>query len=213
MREEIQKIATDRKIPFLVHFTRVENVQSIMQNGLLPISKARDMGITPAVNDEKRLDGRLNGTSLSIAFPNGSLFFKLRNNFQDIDWVVLAIHSSVLWSKKTLFCKHNAADSSISGISDDILQSAEAFNSMFNEIEGFDTRAEQGLKVHDPTDVQAEVLVMDSIEPEFILGGLFNNNIVRDNYSKYFGKRKLLVHEGKKGVFANRTYYRKFGQG
>jgi hypothetical protein len=84
---------------------------------------------------------------------------------------------------------------------------------MYDEIDGHPSRADQGLKDFDPTDVQAEILVMDVIEPVFILGALFNDIETRDQYSQHFGRRKLIVHSGRKGVFANRTYYRKFGGG
>lgn len=99
-REEIQRIAVEKKIPFLVHFTRFENVSSIMNNGLLPVSYAHGKGISPVVNDEIRLDGRLNGTSLSVSFPNGSLFYRFRNDKPDVSWVILAISTSVFGPKR-----------------------------------------------------------------------------------------------------------------
>ncbi|WP_423606538.1 DarT ssDNA thymidine ADP-ribosyltransferase family protein [Sphingomonas sp. MS122] len=212
-REKIQEIALARKVPFLVHFTRAQNVPSILKHGLLPRSFAQKIGLDPVINDAERLDGRLDGTSVSIAFPNGSMFYRLRNANPDIDWVILAISPSVLWSKKVLFCKHNAADSRISQVSSEDLSRAEAFEDMFAEIEGHESRSDQGLKACDPTDVQGEVLVMEPIEPEFILGALFNTDAARDAYQIDFGRRKLIVHKGRKGLFANRTYYRKFGGG
>jgi hypothetical protein len=182
VREKIQAIALAKKVPFLVHFTRSENIPSIMQHGLVPMSIANDIGLKPTINDQLRLDGRLNGTS-------------------------------VLWSKDVLFCRHNAADTRVSKVSSDTLRQAETFTSLFEELEGVESRLEQGIKDCDPTDVQAEALVMEPIEPEFILGALFNDKATLDAFTPHFGKRKLILHEGRKGVFANRTYYRKFGGG
>lgn len=212
-KDRIQAIALAKKIPFLVHFTRVDNVASIMQNGLLPVSFANEQGIRPVVNDAQRLDGRLNGTSLSIAFPNGSMFYRLRNENPETKWAILALSPSVLWSKDVLFCRHNAADKKISELPADLLRRPEAFEGMFAEIDGHESRANQSLKDFDPTDVQAEVLVMEAIEPEFIIGALFNEESVRNEYGGHLGLRKLIVHRGRKGLFANRTYYRKFGSG
>lgn len=212
-RERIQQIALERKIPFLVHFTRAENVESILQNGLLPVSVARQRGIDPAINDLERLDGRLNGTSVSLAFPNGQMFFRLRKENPEVNWVILALSPSVLWSKDVLFCKHNAADVRVSQVASELLRRPTSFEKMFEEIEGHESRADQGLKPFDPTDVQGEVLVMEPIEPEFILGALFNSPAVKDSLERHFGRRKLIVHAGRKGLFANRTYYRKFGGG
>jgi ssDNA thymidine ADP-ribosyltransferase, DarT len=213
VREKIQAIALAKKVPFLVHFTRSENIPSIMQHGLVPMSIANDIGLKPTINDQLRLDGRLNGTSLSISFPNGQLFYRLRKENPDTAWAVLAISASVLWSKDVLFCRHNAADTRVSKVSSDTLRQAETFTSLFEELEGVESRLEQGIKDCDPTDVQAEALVMEPIEPEFILGALFNDKATLDAFTPHFGKRKLILHEGRKGVFANRTYYRKFGGG
>lgn len=212
-REQIQQLAIDKKIPFLAHFTRAENVASILEYGILPISTARALGVNPAINDAARLDGRLNGTSVSIAFPNGSMFYRLRNENPGVEWVILALSPSILWSKDVLFCRHNAADARISRVPSDVLRSAETFAAMFDEIEGCESRADQGLKPFDPTDVQGEVLVMDVIEPQFVLGALFNSEAAKEAYGAPFGRRKLIVHRGRKGLFANRTYYRKFGGG
>lgn len=104
-RERVQAIALGKKVPFLIHFTRAENIASIMAYGLLPVSVAREQGIRPTINDPHRLDGRLNGTSLSVSFPNGAMFYKLRNENPDSDWVVLALSPSILWSKNVLFCQ------------------------------------------------------------------------------------------------------------
>ncbi|MES2337832.1 MAG: DarT ssDNA thymidine ADP-ribosyltransferase family protein [Pseudomonadota bacterium] len=212
-REKIQEIALARKIPLLAHFTRAENVQSILTHGLLPVSVAHSRGIHPTINDQHRLDGRLNGTSLSISFPNGSMFFKLRNENPETDWVILAVSNSILWSKNVLFCRHNAADKKISQADSGVLGAPEAFEAMFEEIDGHESRVVQGIKSFDPTDVQAEVLVIDSIEPEFVLGALVNEDRVKDSLQPHFGRRKIIVHPGRKGFFANRTYYRKFGGG
>lgn len=116
VREQIQAIAVEKKVPFLVHFTRSENIPSIMRHGLIPMGMANDLGLNPQINDQLRLDGRLNGTSLSISFPNGQMFYRLRKDNPDVSWVVLAISTSVLWSKDVLFCRHNAADNRVSKV-------------------------------------------------------------------------------------------------
>ena len=213
VREQIQAIALAKKVPFLVHFTRSENIPSIMQHGLVPMNMANDLGLNPTINDQLRLDGRLNGTSLSVSFPNGQMFYRLRMDNPDVAWAVLAISPSVLWSKDVLFCRHNAADTRVSKVPSDVLRQPETFTSLFDEIDGLKSRSDQGIKACDPTDVQAEALVMEPIEPEFILGALFNDKATLDAFTPHFGKRKLILHRGQKGVFANRTYYRKFGGG
>ena len=64
---EIRCLITDRKIPYLVHFTRAENLHSIFESGILPRAL-----LAPGFlhNDEMRLDGFPESSSLSVSFPN-----------------------------------------------------------------------------------------------------------------------------------------------
>jgi len=98
-RLEIQAHATAIKVPALLHFTRAANLPSIMKHGLYPISRVDEIGISPEINDELRLDGHREGTSLSIAFPNYRMFWKCRQDNKAAEWVVLGVHPSVLWLK------------------------------------------------------------------------------------------------------------------
>lgn len=82
---------------------------------------------------------------------------------------------------------------------------------MFDEIEGGLSRAEQRLKISDPTDVQAEVLVFDVIEPQYILGVIYEKAAVRDAHAHLLGERKAYIHANSKGMFASRKYDRTWG--
>ncbi len=207
-RQAIQAHATAIKVPCLLHFTRVVNLPSIMQHGLLPVSRAAEIGVAPAINDELRLDGHQDGTSLSIAFPNYRMFWKYRQDNVGVDWVVLGIHPSVLWTKDCAFCRHNAADARISYLPLGHLKTPAAFTGMFEEIDGTQSRADQKLKPFDPTDGQAEVLVFDAIEPNLIIGAVFDNAPVREAYQGLLGNRQILLNRANKGYFAARSYVR-----
>ena len=87
----------------------------------------------------------------------------------------------------------------------------EALLGMFDEIEGYSPRAEQKLKVSDPTDVQAEVLVFGVIEPQQIAGVIYQKDVVRAAYAHLLGDRKAYVHPNNKGMFASRKYDRTWG--
>lgn len=207
-REDIQGLVVKLKVPFLLHFTRVGNLSSIIQHGLYPVARACEIGITPQINDPHRFDGHLGATSLSIAFPNYRMFYKHRAENDGVEWVVLAIDPAVLWKKDCAFCRHNAADAKISSQPLAALKMVEALAGMFDEIEGIQTRAEQQLKTFDPTDGQAEVLVFDVIEPASIHGVVFNKATTRDQYRGLLGDRQMLVNGANKGYFASRSYVR-----
>ena len=177
---------------------------------MYPVARACEIGVQPEINDELRLDGHLDGTSVSIGFPNNQMFWKCRKDNEDVAWVVLGLDPSILWKKECAFCRHNAADNAISCIALDELKTFEAFEGMYEEIDGLESRAEQKLKAYDPTDVQAEILVFDVIEPEYILGGAFETVAVKNTYTPLLGNRKVIVKGPCKGYFASRSYVRKY---
>lgn len=207
-RKTIQAHANAINVPFLIHFTRVVNLPFIMEHGLYPVSRTAEIGVTPQINDELRLDGHRDGTSLSIAFPNYRMFWKYRQENKGVEWVVLGVDSSVLWLKDCAFCRHNAADTRISCQPTNQLKTTAAFTGMFEEIAGLKTRQEQKLNPSDPTDDQAEVLVFDVIEPSLIVGAVFENAATRDAYQDSLGNREIVVNRERKGFFATRSYVR-----
>jgi hypothetical protein len=206
-RPEIQAYSQERGISYLLHFTRLINLPSILQHGLCPVSRHGGLRSPPVINDELRLDGHLDGTSLSIGFPNYLMFYKYRQ-LANTEWVVLGIHPSVLWTKDCGFCQHNAADGRMIGQPLDSLRTLAAMQGMFAESEGENTRQDQRLKTYDPTDPQAEVLVFDQIEQNFIIGVAFQTQLARDNHAGLCGNRELLTQSSNRGLFASRSYAR-----
>jgi hypothetical protein len=194
-------------IPFLLHFTRLSNLESIMRHGLCPVSKTAQIGVSPQINDPLRLDGHPDAVSLSIGFPNFRMFYKYRNG-SGVPWVVLGINQSVLWSKDCAFCRHNAASSKITSRPLEELKTYEAFAGMFEEIEGIPSRSDQRLKSYDPTDGQAEVLVFDTIEPQWIMGVVFQNAGAAIACKDLLGTRQSVINYENRGFFASRSYCR-----
>lgn len=207
-RQAIQAHAIGMQVPYLVHFTRAVNLPSIMAHGLYPVGRTHEIGVVPAINDQLRLDGHRDGTSVSIAFPNSQMFFKYRRDCEGVDWAVLVLQPATLWMKDCAFCVHNAADARISRQPLHVLKTPQAFAGMFNEVDGLPSREEQKLKTFDPTDVQAEVLVFDVIEPPFIAAAIFETSAARNAYATHLGDRKTYLHANNKGMFASRRYAR-----
>lgn len=210
-RQAIQAHSTARSIPYLLHFTRVENLPTILEHGLYPVGRTHEIGLAPQINDHLRLDGHRNSSSVSIGFPNSQMLYKYRMADEAADWVILVIRSSILWTQNCAFCKHNAADGRISSRPLQELMAPDALLGMFEEIEGFLPRIEQKLKISDPTDVQAEVLVFGVIEPQHIVGVIYEKAHVRDAHAHLLGDRKPYVHSNNKGMFASRKYDRTWG--
>lgn len=209
-KEKICEFSKQVKVPYLTHFTKTENLSSILKNGIFPVSRFDELDSTPATNDELRLDGHLEGISISVSFPNSQMFYKYRMADPEVRWSVLVLKPSILWKKDCAFCKHNAADGRISCQPLNNLSTPDAFKDLFTEIEGAQTRKEQLLKPSDPTDVQAEILVLDIIEPKYIAGICFDSSEDKKAYSKEIIDKKLYFHGKDKGLFSSRKYARQY---
>ena len=168
---KIQQICEERGIRTLTHFTRAENLKSILREGLLGRSILERRG-PMQFNDLQRRDNHKEAICLSISFPNYQLFSKFSrpsyNSPPDyLKWVVLLLKAEVLWKLDCAFCQNNAARKAISRTSLEDRKSPEALKGMF---EDFYNIRHQDLPIPQnyPTHPQAEVLVFDSIPVQFI---------------------------------------------
>lgn len=194
----IQDVVAQRGIKYLVHFTRLENLQSIVQHGLLPRGACAERGIVPVVNDSYRLD-YTDAICLSVSFPNYKMFYGQREELKKTDpnaqWAVVAIAPNVLWEKSCAFCRENAANANVTSIPLDQRAGDVAFDVMFTD---YDDKTRQALGIQDhhslTTHPQAEVLVFEPIEPHYILGAAFNSNALKDEWNtKGLGKQFLYI--------------------
>lgn len=204
---DLKQFAVNLNIPFLTHFTRVENLASIFANGLYPRTRFGELPSVPTINDTLRLDDHLDGISVSIAFPNNRMFYRLRQENPDQDWAILLLAPSILWTKKCGFCAHNAADARIRSTPFDELCTLESLKGMF---EGEDRAT--FLQPFDPTDEQAEVLVMDAIEPNLIgTPIMFSSAAAQMAAAGILDSRSSRSYPKNKGYFAARSYFRLWG--
>lgn len=202
----------NRKTPFLVHFTDIRNLRSILNHGILSVLEIERQMTPYERNDVLRLDGRLDAISLSVGHPNDKMFYKYRMAHPHRKWVVVVVNSSILSSHSVAFNEHNAADKRMSARDMELRKTHSAFLGMFREIEGVPSREEQALLPSDPTDVQAEVLVLQKIEPRLITGLVFSDQDCARGCATYVPDHiKISVHEDNSGFFAARSYVRKSG--
>jgi hypothetical protein len=172
-REIIKQHVEHRSIERLCHFTRLRNLSSILQHGVLSRSKIANTECPVICNDPERFDRRLDRISLSVTFPNYKLFYRYQRQDSHIpdgdQWVVLLINPQICWTHDALFCRTNAASATVSRLHDDALSSPEAFESLFDDQLGNQGRELRRLPLNFTWDPQAEVLVKDRIAPDNIM--------------------------------------------
>jgi len=175
-------------IPFIVHFTRLNNLENILLKGIIPRATLEKNGEVFQYNDSDRLDECQDANSLSIGHPNYKMFWSLRCTYRDHKWVVIVCKSDVLWQKDCAFCYENASSNNVKKIPIDDRKSVLAFEGLFSPSIGKPSRIKLGLPNYFPTHPQAEVLIFDIIEPSFIIEIACENIITQRELSqKYTG--------------------------
>lgn len=159
-----------RNIEYVWHFTKIENVDSILTKGLIPRASLEAQNAPVAYNDQYRFDGHKNANCLSIGHPNYKMFYSLRCQNANQSWVVVAFKPEILWLKDCAFCHENAASNNVTAIPINLRKGVAAFERMFAPVEGKPDRATIKLPDDCPTNPQAEILVFDTIEPQYIIG-------------------------------------------
>jgi hypothetical protein len=190
----LKKIVEDRGIEFVIHFTRIENLKSILDNGIKSRKKLEKYKMNSIFNDEYRIDGFENATCCSICHPNYKMFYSLRQSNPKQEWAVIGIKKDIIWKKDCAFCIENAASSNVTSIPIEQRKGKKAFKKLFDELTTSPTRKE--LKIPDscPTNPQAEILVFEDIKPEDIVGVAFNNSTTAEEYKKLYKDFQFIYH-------------------
>jgi DNA-binding Lrp family transcriptional regulator len=160
-----------RSIKYLVHFTRLENLELIKEYGILSREKLEEKSLEYIANDLIRYDDKLDRISLSISNKNTFLFDAFRKRNPNVKWVELFIDPLLLTISDALFFDSNAASAKFKNVSEEDLSSADALLGIFAD-EVITSRKTLLRKSHpssNPTSVQAEILVKDIIPKECIL--------------------------------------------
>lgn len=190
----IKNIIQQRKLQNLIHFTRIENLESILQKGLLSRKDLDTNKINYISNDSERWDAKINATCFSIEFPNGFLLKTFKDKYKNSKWVIMLLDINLLNnSNKKCFCNRNAGGAT-NWVNCPKSQSSESFKSMFDEkvYSKSPARSEQlYIKDYLPTDVQAEILIEGNIQPKFIKNLIFETQDDLDFCKDCFDNKRL----------------------
>lgn len=199
----IKDIIKERKIYRLFHFTQAENLDSIFKNGILPRDQLKDKDIASCINDPNRFDNQLDAVCMSVGHPNYKMFYKLREDNPEKDWVVLLLKPWLLCDLNCAFCWTNAADATVTNIPIEKRTGDAAFAALFEDRPGFPQRGDLHLQDYMPTNPQAEILVRGSIQVRYILGVHFND---QETFNKY----KHLIPQSVKGEVSDQYFKPRF---
>ena len=174
-KELIFEFSTLIGIDTLFHFTRLENLETILKYGLISQEALKTFPprIQPTFNDFHRIDKHPEANCLSVSFPNSTWFYKLRCAQEDQVWAILTLRSSILWELDCAFCQENAASRTVTSVSLSERKTFNSFKAMFTSYPGV-SRDLIGIPDNYPVHPQAEVLVFDRIDPGYIKAVYFH---------------------------------------
>lgn len=158
----IRTFVHSRKITKLIHFTPGSNLPSIIEHGFLSRTALDGLGVPFEFTDNKRLDGYLDGISVSIENKNDRMFY-VKKLEKRRDWCIFELYPSILWERDCAFFSGNAASSYRVHNMEDERRKVEALESMFEGNERSPL-----CPYNCPDDVQAEVIVFDGVPRTYI---------------------------------------------
>lgn len=169
--EQIQ----ERGINRLCHFTKAKNLTYILEelNGILASE------LIPAhikdINDENRLDNKLDYICCSVEYPNIYYLDRIKDNDKLFkEWIILSINPKIIVDTPCLFSQVNAATEYGKYIEGGRVGFSKLYSQVINTSKRTITRENTTLKAC-PTDIQAEVLVKKFIPKEYINAVIVQN--------------------------------------
>jgi len=98
-RADFSSLKESRSIKTLIHFTRIENLDTILTHGLIPRELLEHRvflnALNPRFSDLQRLDNRKEMNFLSVSFPNYRMFWSKASEDQ-MKWAVLEFEPQIL---------------------------------------------------------------------------------------------------------------------
>lgn len=167
MATTIQGYAAEIGVTQLVHFTRESSLDSILQRGLITrdtLALERFAGF----NDNVRAD-YTSAVCVSIGFPNYKMWFGIKKDNPDVDWVIIVMKPDALWELSCAFCSANAALGVVAAIPIAQRQTLRAFQGMYADVLGKE-RVKLDIPGSWPTNPQAEVLMLQGVPRGYIRG-------------------------------------------
>ena len=200
---EIIKKIDEREIVRYVHFTNVENLDSIFREGLVPVEQLREREIEYVGNDSVRWDNRLDTVSLSVSEPNYQMFYRYKNNNPGSKWVVISYNAKLVADMDCAYFASNAASSLY-------LDQGWKEHTLLKSFESMFMGKRDGLYNYETTNPQAEVMVRGIIPSEYI------ETIFFEDYSllkEYVEKYPYIKMSYDKSYFIPRRDFRKWSKG
>ena len=215
-QDKFREILAYRDIKYLVHFTQVNNLKSILVHGLVSRNKLDEVNVNYLANDDKRVDLMRDCSSLSVEYANLDVLRSFRKKDSISNWAILVFDVNVLHENKAYFVPYNAAtgnENARQGIKEkcQIKDLEELFKDEI--LVPYSSRSEESklrkpdLKTYYPTYDQAEVLVEGTIDLRYIKYVIFENEESMKKYRSLLNDCNIKYVVDRHAFHLDRTIY------
>lgn len=180
MHEKYLSILRKHNIKYFYHFTSINNLDSILLNGICNRAYMDKIGIKYFYTDENRFDNQMGCVSLSLDFANKSMLLYKQKRLST-DWVIIQLNAEKVLTdfyNNIYYCKYNASSPSVIKILNEnkkYLKTSYAFNNMFDETGKLNFQAELLLEGNVSCDYFHNIYV-DSLQTKLIVQQMIENS-------------------------------------
>lgn len=168
MKEVTLEQIQERGISRLCHFTKAKNLTYILEDLKGIFASELIPPHIKDINDEIRLDNKLDYICCSVEYPNIYYLDRIKDNDKLFkEWIILSINPKIIVDKPCLFSPVNAATECGKYIEGGRIGFSKLYSQVINTNKRTINRDSKAIKAC-PTDLQAEVLVEKFIPKEYI---------------------------------------------
>ena len=162
LKSEISEFITGRKIERVLHFTHIENLPSILENGILNQKELVSKNIPFKPSDRARQDELESGICCSITTPNRRMMqYKVRE--LGSMFAVIEMSTEILLLNRFACFPSNAARTDIRTLARKAPINYVGINGLSNLYLNWIVRWASKLEDAQPTDSQSEIVIFDTI--------------------------------------------------
>ena len=162
----------------IIHYTPIENIPSIIENGIVSVNESNVKNLNVVKNDNQRLDNLLNWISTSIMRPNYAYMHSIKARDPQKQFAIIELDPKLLWMHDWIAFPTNAAAKESQSLLVNDPSRLMGLNGLINLFkDGISrdrlnpakiSRSSYSLSDNEPTDPQAEVMFFREIPSHFI---------------------------------------------
>lgn len=164
---KVSEFLENRSIRNILHFTHISNLNSILTNGLKSLDSIEKVGIVNKSHDIGRYDEIRQGIFCSIAYPN-IWMLNGKENINPQEYAILEIMENALFLQHFAAFPGNSARNELKTHAEENLKQYVGVTGLRRMFLNKDLRSKQNVPKNEPTDLQAEIIFFNELNPDRI---------------------------------------------